>query len=88
MYDVTSLTITGLHVIQRVSLYFSQCIVRTSVPLNQAFKYAYESQIHILQQEQKKEISWEQIVNIVNMHFFLKYLQFNTLEILYLYAEA
>lgn len=40
MYDVTSLTITGLHVIQRISLYFSQCIVRTSVPWNQAFKYA------------------------------------------------
>lgn len=41
MYDVTSLTITGLHVIQRISLYFSQCVVRTSVPWNQAFKYAY-----------------------------------------------
>lgn len=41
--------------------------------------HTYESQIHILQQERKKEISWEQIVN---MHF-LKYLQFNTLEILY-----
>lgn len=44
--------------------------------------HTYESQIHILQQERKKEISREQIVNIVNMHF-LKCLQFNRLEILY-----
>lgn len=33
MYDVTSLTITGLHVIQRISLYFNQCVVRKKLYL-------------------------------------------------------
>lgn len=88
-----SLTITGLHVIQRSSLHFSQCIVRkTEIKLSNM--HTYKLQIYILWQEWNKESLWgdnrENMVNILFMHScskILKHLSLSTLYFLFFFLR-
>lgn len=52
-----SLTMTGLHVIQRSSLHFNQPVsVRKSVDKNQAFKYLKVAKRHSFKRELHKYV--------------------------------